>query len=41
MIKEHIANSLGIVIDDFDYPPFHERGGMTRAYKLFGGARIS
>ena len=36
MIKEHIANSLGIVMDDFDYPPFHERGGMTRAYKLFG-----
>jgi len=36
MIKEHISTSLGIGMNDFDYAPFHERGGMTRAYKLFG-----
>ena len=36
MIKEHISTSLGIGMNDFDYAPFHERGGMMRAYKLFG-----
>lgn len=36
MIKEHIATSLRIGEDDFDYAPFHERGGIMRAYKLFG-----
>lgn len=36
MIKEHIATSLGIGMDDFDYAPFHERGGVMKAYKLFG-----
>lgn len=36
MIKEHIATSLRIGEDDFDYAPFHERGGVMRAYKLFG-----
>jgi type I restriction enzyme R subunit len=36
MIKEHIATSLGIGMDDFDYAPFYERGGIMRADKLFG-----
>lgn len=36
MIKEHIATSLGIGMNDFDFAPFHERGGVMRAYKLFG-----
>lgn len=36
MIKEHIGTSLRIGMDDFDYAPFHERGGVMRAYKLFG-----
>lgn len=36
MIKEHIATSLRIGVDDFDYAPFHERGGITRAHNLFG-----
>ena len=36
MIKEHISTSLGIGMNDFDYAPFHDRGGVMRAYKLFG-----
>ena len=36
MIKEHIAASLSIEIDDFEYPPFYEKGGAVRAYEIFG-----
>jgi type I restriction enzyme R subunit len=36
MIKEHIATSLSIGVDDFEYAPFHERGGAVKLYQLFG-----
>jgi len=36
MIRDHIATSLRIEMDDFDDVPFHERGGRMRVYKLFG-----
>jgi type I restriction enzyme R subunit len=36
MIKEHIAASLSIEIEDFEYPPFYEKGGAVRAYEVFG-----
>jgi type I restriction enzyme R subunit len=36
MIKEHIATSLSIEIDDFDYTPFYEKGGAMKVYNLFG-----
>jgi type I restriction enzyme R subunit len=36
MIKDHIATSLSIAVDDFEYAPFHERGGAVKAYQLFG-----
>ena len=36
MIKEHIATSLSIGMDDFEYAPFHERGGAAKIYRLFG-----
>lgn len=36
MIKDHIATSLSINIDDFEYAPFYEKGGALKAYKLFG-----
>ena len=36
MIKEHIAASLSIEMDDFEYPPFYEKGGAVRAYEVFG-----
>jgi type I restriction enzyme R subunit len=36
MIKNHIATSLRIEMDDLEMAPFYERGGPIRAYKLFG-----
>lgn len=36
MIKDHIATSLEITVDDFDNVPFYERGGVVRAYDVFG-----
>ena len=36
MIKDHISSSLSIEMDDFDYTPFHERGGSVKLYRLFG-----
>lgn len=36
MIKGHIATSLGIGFDDFEYAPFYERGGPVKASRLFG-----
>ena len=36
MIKDHIATSLAIQIDDFDYAPFHERGGRMKVFNVFG-----
>jgi type I restriction enzyme R subunit len=36
MIKEHIATSLGIGMEDFEYAPFYEKGGRVRVYQLFG-----
>ena len=36
MIRDHIATSLSMGVDDFDYAPFHERGGLLKARQLFG-----
>lgn len=36
MIKGHIATSLTIEVDDFEYAPFYEKGGPVKAYQLFG-----
>lgn len=36
MIKEHISTSLTIETDDFEYAPFHEKGGAVKANQLFG-----
>ena len=36
MIKDHIATSVEITKDDFDYPPFNEKGGLIKFYNLFG-----
>jgi type I restriction enzyme R subunit len=35
-IRDHVAASLGISPDDFDYTPFVEQGGIGKAYELFG-----
>ena len=35
MIKEHIATSLTIGVDDFELPPFAQKGGAVRANAVF------
>ncbi len=36
MIKDHIATSVNITIDDFELSPFYEKGGAVRFYNVFG-----
>ena len=36
MIRDHVACSLTVDPDDFEYVPFREKGGLGRAYALFG-----
>jgi type I site-specific restriction endonuclease len=36
LIKDHIATSLSIGTDDFEYAPFYEKGGAVKVYQLFG-----
>lgn len=36
MIKNHIATSLMVEIDDFELSPFYEKGGAVKVYQLFG-----
>ena len=36
MIRDHIAASLTVEPEDFEYVPFSERGGLGRATTLFG-----
>jgi type I restriction enzyme R subunit len=35
-IRDHVAASLAISAEDFDYTPFVEHGGIGKAYDLFG-----
>ncbi|MBZ4401595.1 DEAD/DEAH box helicase family protein [Myxococcus sp. AS-1-15] len=36
MMRDHIATSLEVEIDDFDLSPFTNEGGLARASKVFG-----
>lgn len=36
MIKDHIASSISIEKEDFELSPFYEKGGLIKAYQLFG-----
>lgn len=36
MIKDHIATSLQIEMEDFEYAPFQAKGGAIRVHQLFG-----
>ena len=36
MICDHIAASMGTELDDFDYAPFSQQGGLGRVHQLFG-----
>ena len=37
LIRDHVATSLSIEAEDFDYAPFNQRGGRGKAHQLFGG----
>jgi type I restriction enzyme R subunit len=37
MIRDHVAQSLEIGLQDFDYTPFVEQGGLGKAGQVFGG----
>jgi len=36
MIRDHIATSMSITVDDLDYTPFDAKGGRGKFYQLFG-----
>ena len=36
MIRDHVAGSLEVSLDDFDYAPFAQEGGRGRAVQVFG-----
>lgn len=36
MIKNHVAASMAVEIEDFDYSPFGQVGGRGKAYQVFG-----
>jgi type I restriction enzyme, R subunit len=36
MMRDHIATSLEMELDDFDLTPFTDEGGLARASKVFG-----
>jgi hypothetical protein len=36
MIKDHVASSFHIELEDLDYNPFDTQGGRGKMYKLFG-----
>ena len=36
MIRDHVAASVEMTVDDFDYAPFAEAGGLGRATRVFG-----
>ncbi len=35
-IRDHIAGSVSIELNDFQYAPFNQRGGLARVYAVFG-----
>lgn len=37
LIRDHVAASLQIDMDDFDFTPFVQRGGAGKAAQVFGG----
>lgn len=36
LIRDYIAASLGIEMEDFDYAPFAQKGGAGKVYQVFG-----
>ncbi len=41
MIKNHICSSLSVEMEDFEFPPFFEKGGVLKANQVFGQELIN
>ena len=41
MIRDHVATSFRIEVDDLDYSPFDALGGLGRMHGLFGDGYTS
>ena len=37
-IKEHVGSSASITMDDLDYVPFNQMGGVAKFYRVFGAS---
>jgi type I restriction enzyme R subunit len=37
MVRDQIAASFDVTLDDFDYVPFAQHGGLAKAHGVFGG----
>ena len=35
-MAEHIASNLGLEAEDFELPPFNQRGGLGKVHQIFG-----
>ena len=33
---DHVAANLGVAMDDFEYAPFNQQGGLGKVHQLFG-----
>jgi type I restriction enzyme R subunit len=36
MIKDHIATTMTMEMEDFELAPFFEKGGAAKVYQIFG-----
>ncbi len=36
MIRDHVAANLGVTVEDFDFAPFSQQGGLGKVHQLFG-----
>jgi len=36
LIRDHVAGGLTISVEDFDYSPFSQQGGLGKAHQIFG-----
>ena len=41
MIRDHIATSMSITVEDLDFTPFDTHGGLGKFYELFGNEYLS
>jgi type I restriction enzyme R subunit len=36
MIRDHVAANLVVELDDFEFAPFAQEGGLGKVHQLFG-----